>query len=545
MQTLPVILAVFVAAAAIIAVLLWRLKPQAAPSADALDKRLAEEVKRTEILQSKLDVNEATLRNALTGASATNATAEAAEKAKNDLEQRLASLTAKYDALIAEHKLAVERAATAENEATNTRIRNGEVLKAYEIKEQEIDQINKDLNEALAKQKADEAASDQFKVISQTILKDVLGDAKREIAELAVTLKKGSDAELDKHAEKVTQTLEPLHAKLLAYDEAVESLKKGTQENYGSLRNQLEELQKTERLLHDEAKALTFALSSSPKVTGNYGELKLKRLIEFAGLQEHHHFELQPITNTEEGKKIPDLIVLLPGGQKVIVDAKAVMEACVKALQTQDDASRKALLDQHSKNVKSRVIDLSAKNYFAEHRNAMDAVILFLPAEHLYSTAVENDPNLIEFALERNIIICGPNSLMVLLKVANQLWQRASIEEEALKIKECGDAIYNAACAFIQTYATLGERIRQLENAYNIAAGTLNHTLIPKGRSMGKFTAVVSNKKIEDASEIKDGIKSFSSPEAKKILALTTEKLPGLSLGEYETAKLNLPLGDE
>ena len=671
MQILPIIVAVIASAAAIIGILLWRLKPQAAPNTDALDKRIAEEVKRADTIQAKLDANEAALRNALAEASAANATAEAAkaqaanadanlkqakndlatlqvkhneveplvatataqrkaaedargeltqryadltthnaalqnkvnllseratkaekdaaaaraeaeathkraeiseaklqdaavslaalnadvgkvnsllaeattkheaaEKAKDDLEQRLSSLTAKHDALTAEHKSAVERAATAETEAANTHVRNGEVLGAYELIAKELDAVKRELVEAATKQQSNEDSVRQFENISQALLKDVLAEAKQGVAELAANLQKTGGEELSRHAEKVALTLEPIQAQLHAYDEAVKNFQIGSLESHVSLKEQLSKLHETERNLGDQARALTTALSSTPKYKGTYGELALERLMEHAGLQEGPHYEKQARRNTEDGLKIPDMVVKMPGNQKVIVDAKAVMGAYVAAQETQDDTERNVLLKKHCENVRARVVELSGKNYFADHTDAVELVVLFLPAEPLYVAAVENDHGLADFALSRNVILCGPSLLIMLLKSANQLWRRASIEEEAQKIKNCGDAIYDAACLFIQRYADLGTKIEQLEKAYNEAAGTLNGNLIPKGRSMGKFASMASNREVKEIDQLKDGIKPFSSPEAKKLLAAGTEKLPGLSLGEFGTAEL-------
>jgi DNA recombination protein RmuC len=191
------------------------------------------------------------------------------------------------------------------------------------------------------------------------------------------------------------------------------------------------------------------------------------------------------------------------------------------------------------------VNDLSAKNYFVDHPDAVELVVLFLPAENLYVAAVENDPKLVDDALRGNVIICGPSLLIMLLKAASQLWRRAAIEEEAQKIRDCGDAIYKAACLFIDKYHELGTKIQQLEKVYNDAAGTLNGNLIPKSRRMGKFEAVASNKEIEGINPIKEDIRPFSSPEAKKLLPATTGKLPELSLGEFETAELTFAAGDQ
>jgi DNA recombination protein RmuC len=449
---------------------------------------------------------------------------QAAEEARAETARRFDELSRKHDALQTARNGAVEAAAAAQADAANLRQRMEELGHAIEVLTQDRDRARNELVEAAARQQTDEAAARQFENIGHKILKETLEEARREVGELAERFKKSSGEELEKHAETVARTLEPLKVKLAAYDEAVESLKKNTNEAYGGLREQLAELQKTERTLHDQARALTTALSASPKVKGTYGEILLKQLVEFVGMQEHCHFETQAARDTEEGRKIPDMVVALPGGQKVLVDSKAVMDACIEAYRSQDDAERGVLLKRHCDNVKSRVVDLSAKNYFVDHADAVEAVVLFLPAENLYAAAVENDPELTEFALRRNIIICGPNTLIMLLKVATQIWRRAAIEEEAQQIVRAGNDVYRYACDFVAKFAKLGVKIRQLETDYNDAAGTLDSRLIPAGRGMGRFAAVTSNRRIEDVALLRDDLREYRSPEAKKQLALDAHK---------------------
>ena len=552
MQTFPIILAVLLSAGAIIGILLWRLKPQVAPSTDALEKRIHEETKRSEALQAKLDAKEAALRIAEANEAVANATTEAAKtqvaNADANLKQTkddLAVLQVKHNGLQADFVAVTRQDSSGQADLANRRLQIDGMGRTIETLQQNLLEERAKLNQALAKQQSNEDAVHQFENISQSILKDVLGEAKREIAEMTTNLQKTGSEELGRHAEKVALTLEPIQQQLHAYDEAVKSFQIGSIESHVSLKEQLSRLHETERNLGDQARALTTALSSTPKYKGTYGELALERLMEHAGLQEGPHYEKQARRNTEDGLKIPDMVVKMPGNQKVIVDAKAVMGAYVAAQEAQDDTERNALLKKHCDNVRSRVIDLSAKNYFADHPDAVELVVLFLPAEPLYVAAVENDHGLADFALSRNVIICGPSLLIMLLKSASQLWRRASIEEEAQKIKICGDAIYEAACLFIQKYAELGRKIEQLETAYNDTAGTLNGNLIPKGRSMGKFSAMSSSKEVKEIDKLKDGIKPFSSPEAKKLFATGTEKLPGLSLGEFETAELTFAAGDE
>lgn len=568
MQNLPTIIAVIIAAIAIIAVLLWRIHPQAQPNSDISDKRLAEEMQKAIALQAKLDANESSVREAIAAASSEKATSnalaakamdaeqklenaklelkalsdkynsvqptlakaiaekEGADLTKNDLANRLAVVTQRYEDLIKDHETTIARAATAKADVENAKLHMIDMEHVIEGLQTTLTAEREKLATALAKQTSDEDAASKFENISHAILKETMVEAKQEIEALAKSLQKSSGEELNKHAEKVALTLEPLQAKLLAYDDSIKRMAKDSSESHGSLTQQIAELQKAERSLHDQAQALTYALSASPKVKGMYGELMLKQLVEFVGMQEKCHFEEQAGRDTAEGRKIPDLIISLPNGQKLVVDAKAVMDACVEAYQAKNEDQRNILLKKHCANVRSRVADLSSKNYFSDHQDAVEMVVLFLPAENLYSAAVENDPTLTEDALRQKIIVCGPNSLMMLLKVANQLWRRASIEQEADDIKKCGEAIYKAASDFVDKFAGIGNKIRALETEYNNAVGTFEARLLPAGKRMNTFTSLIRNKEMGDVEILKDNVREFK--DATLQLVTQTQKLPGL-----------------
>lgn len=626
MQSLPIIIAVFVAAAAIIAVLFWRIKPQSAANLEAVDKRIAEEAGRAQSLQAKLDAGEATLRDALATAAAAKATMEAAnaragvaeanaeqakadltalqrkyqdaeplvatateqkkaaedaraevvqryddltirynvlqaesnelkpvvakasaernamEEAKKSVENRLQELHEKYDALLASHENALQETAVSKLAAETLLVNQDKLCHEVEGLQSSLTEERAERVKAVTKQQSDEASASRFKVISQEILDKTLEEAKRGMGELAATLQRTSDAGLEKHAEKVALTLEPLQNKLQSYNEAIDSMKEASYTTFGSLTNQITELQKAEYSLGEHARALTRALSSTPKYRGNYGELALTRLVESVGMRERCHFEPQAGRDTEDGRKIPDMIVSLPGGQKVVIDAKAVLNACAEAHEAEDKVERERLFKQHCTNVRSRVLELAAKNYFANHPGAVEAVILFLPSENLYITAMEHDPDLTDYAASRRVIICGPNSLIMLLTVASHLWRQASIEKEAQDIQKCGEKIFKAACDFADKFVGIGRKIQSLELEYNGAVATFEGRLLPAGKQMSNFEAVSRSQEVSDIVPVKSDIRELR--EATKQLIASTQKLPGLVVGD-EPAELSFEIGED
>lgn len=538
MQTLPVIIAVICAAAVIVCVLLWRVKPPLAADQSGNEKQIADEKQRVKDLQARLDAKETALRTAeatMTGAKvatdAANAKAAAAEQRHTSLNADCVKLRQDYDA-------ASRNATASSKDADHLRKQIDGLSRSVESLQLNLTEERRQLAAALARQQTGEDAARQFENISQAVLKEALADAKRGLGEIAVTLKQTGDKELEKHADTVARTLAPLQEKLSRYDDAVASYQKGSHEQMGGLKEQLETLQKTERSLHDQAEALTMALSTTPKYRGNYGEMTLKRLVESVGMIDKCHFETQVVSHTEEGRKIPDMIITLPGEQKLIVDSKAVLNACTDAYTAQDEARRIVLLKQHSANVRSRVKELSAKNYYASHPTALDTVILFLPAESLYLSALEHDSEITDYATQQKVIICSPSSLMMLLHVANHLWRQSAIEKEVEDIRKCGNDIYKACCAFVGRFGGIGKKIQSLEGDYNDALTTLESTLLRQGKRMGGFESITSKDDLANIPGVTSSLREFK-PSTRSLAA--TPELPGIIPAEDKTPELDFP----
>ena len=560
-QSLPILVCIVFAAAAIIAVMLAKFKtlspaanPDAAKRIEEIQKRcesaetnlqtreretgkLREEFSsmRTELAASQNDLKSAradlvTAREHLAAKDAdalivrtefATASAQLADSRYNrqKAEEQNKTWEVKYDALTKTAQTMTDRTSRAETQVVGLAKQKQEQQEEIVILHNRLNAKEEALAYALAKQKADEDAAAQFKAVSQELLKQTLTEAKQGVAELTRSLKESSVEELSKHAEKVAQTLEPLQTKLAEYGNAVEGFKTSSHDLFGQVKNQISSLQEAEKALSGQAQALTTALSNGPKVRGNYGEMILKRLVEFAGMQERCHFAEQDVQNTDEGRKIPDMVFQLPGSQKVVVDAKAVVNACADAQNATNDNERSLHLKKHCHNVRARVDELHAKQYPHLYENAVEAVVLFLPAEHLYATAVENDADLTEYAMSKGVIVCGPNALMLLLKVANHLWKQASIEEEAQKIAKIGSDIYKHTTNFLERHNTLGDRIRSLAKAYDESCATLEGRLLSSGRDLDKLHAVVKQREMPDIGTEPIAVRSLRSDEARRILS--------------------------
>jgi DNA recombination protein RmuC len=226
-----------------------------------------------------------------------------------------------------------------------------------------------------------------------------------------------------------------------------------------------------------------------PGVRGRWGELQLKRVVEVAGMVEHCHFTEQQTINGDEGRLRPDVIVQLPGGKQVIVDAKVPLDAYLRALEAQDDEARQRLLVEHARQVRVHMSQLSAKNYAAQVPVSPDFVVMFLPGEMFFSAALEQDPTLIEFGVDKHVIPASPTTLIALLRAVAYGWQQEAVARDARQIAEAGRKLYDAVGKLAEHVDRLGGRLRSSIEAYNDAIGSLEGNVLVKARKFKELQA--------------------------------------------------------
>jgi DNA recombination protein RmuC len=235
-----------------------------------------------------------------------------------------------------------------------------------------------------------------------------------------------------------------------------------------------------------------------PGVRGRWGELQLKRVVELAGMLDHCDFDEQQ-TVTAAGhtdrRLRPDVIVHLPGGKHVVVDAKAPLDAYLKALEAADEPSRVRLLAEHARQVRVHLTQLASKGYASHVAPSPDFVVMFLPGEMFFSAALEHDPSLIEFGvgLETRVIPASPTTLIALLRAVAYGWQQQAMEENARKISELGYTLYESIKTLGEHFGTLGGRLKSTLDTYNKAVGSLERNVLVKARKFKEFQAAASS----------------------------------------------------
>jgi len=290
--------------------------------------------------------------------------------------------------------------------------------------------------------------------------------------------------ELGKKEQSIEHLVRPIREVLEKTQQQIREIEHERKEAYGSISKHLETIAQTQQLLHGETRNLVQALRR-PEVRGQWGELTLRRLVELSGMVEHCDFFEQEHTRTEDGAIRPDMIVRMPGGREIVVDVKTPLDAYLNAIEAEDEQARAAALERHGRNVRNRVQELASKAYWSQFPQSPDFVVLFIPGEHFLSAALEKDPDLLEDALRKKVILATPTSLVALLRAVAFGWNQQVLADNAEKIRDLGEDLYKRLTTFSGHLIKLGKHLGGSIDSYNKAIGSFERQVLPGAR---KFT---------------------------------------------------------
>ncbi len=293
-----------------------------------------------------------------------------------------------------------------------------------------------------------------------------------------------SAAELGQRQQAIDAMVKPLRESLEKVDSKIGELEKVRATAYGQLSEQLKSLTTTQGQLQAEAAKLSTALRSTT-TAGTWGELQLRRVVEMSGMASYCDF----VEQQSSGSLRADLVVRLPGGQQIVVDAKAPNDAYREAANASDDTVRSAKLAEHAAKVRGHIDALGGKDYWAQFQPSPEFVVLFLPGDQFLSGALQADATLIDRAIAKKVLLATPATLIALLKAAHYGWRQEDVSRNAQVIADLGRALYDRIANFADNLDKVGRGLETASKAYNAAVGSFEQTLLPGARKFSELGA--------------------------------------------------------
>jgi len=312
--------------------------------------------------------------------------------------------------------------------------------------------------------------------------------------------------------EKAIETLiKPIKEALLKSEQQMHAIEKERKHAYGALQQHLETMSLNQSALQNETRNLVQALRK-PEVRGQWGEMTLKRLAELAGMVEHCDFYTQESIKTEDALQRPDMIVRMPDGREIVVDVKTPLDAYLTAVDAGTDEDREQALLRHCRNVKQRVNELASKAYWNQLKNTPDFVVLFIPGDQFLSTALDYDANLLEDALSKQVILATPTSFVALLRAVAYGWRQEQLAENADKIRDIGEELYQRLAVFSDHLSKLGKSIETSTKHFNNAVGSFDTRILPSARKF-KELGINEKKSISQPDQVETATRSLETTD--------------------------------
>ncbi|TVV70901.1 DNA recombination protein RmuC [Sphingomonas solaris] len=298
--------------------------------------------------------------------------------------------------------------------------------------------------------------------------------------------------------EKIKAALAPVEATLKRYEEGVARVEEARRSEQNQLTGLIDAMRTGQEAVRGEAARLVNALRAAPKARGRWGEQQLRNVLETCGLSEHADFQTEVSVSGEEGRIRPDVIVRVPGGRALVIDAKVSLNAYQDAYETVDDAERHRHLAAHAAAMKAHVNGLGGKAYWAEFEEAPDYVIMFVPGEHFLSAALEHDPTLWDFAFGKRVLLATPTNLIAIARTVAAVWRQEKVAKEAKAIAGLGKEMYDRLATAAGHLKKVGGGLTTAVNNYNSFVGSFERNVLSTGRKFRDMNIETGAKELEE-----------------------------------------------
>lgn len=366
---------------------------------------------------------------------------------------------------------------------------------------------------------------DAQKEAFKSLATDALTQSTNQFLELAAAkfgdLQTGATKDLEARQQAIDELLKPVRASLEKMGTALTEIDARRVGTESGLKQLIAGVQVTQEQLKAETVNLVKALRA-PAVRGRWGEIQLRRVVEMAGMVPYCDFTEQESTTAEQGRLRPDMVVRLPAGRTIVVDSKAPLAAYLEALEAPDDLTREARLADHARQVRDHITKLGAKAYQDYVSPTPDFVVMFLPGESFFSAALQSDPSLIEFGVDKNVIPATPTTLISLLRAVAYGWRQEKIAENAREIRDLGRELHTRVGKLAEHFGKLGHSLDASVAAYNAAIGSLETRVMVSARKLKELGATAGDD-IEAVEPIEKVVRKFQDPALSSHLPGTNE----------------------